>query len=107
MELSDYNLKFIHIKGINIILADTISRLKLLDIYREPLENPKTFDTVKCFLEMVTTDIQTLSIHNLNTEQKKDISYRNSAAQSHHKNKNSFNPVTIYANDLLQKQQYI
>ena len=33
IELSDYNLNFLHIKGQDNILADAISRLKTLDIY--------------------------------------------------------------------------
>ena len=33
MELADYNIPFVHIKGNN-ILADAIARLKMLDIYR-------------------------------------------------------------------------
>ena len=35
--------------------------------------------------EMVTTNIQTLSIDKLHAEQKKDICFRNVAAHSHHK----------------------
>ena len=41
MELAYYNIMFIHIKGINNVLADTVSRLRKLNIYKEPLENPK------------------------------------------------------------------
>ena len=41
MELADYNITFVHLKGKNTVLADTISRLKMLDIYKEPMENPK------------------------------------------------------------------
>ena len=41
VELVDYNIKFIHIKGKHNTLADTISRLKMLNTYKEPLENPK------------------------------------------------------------------
>ena len=39
MELADYNITFVHIKGKNNVLADAISRLKTLNIYI--LENPK------------------------------------------------------------------
>ena len=46
MELSDYNLMFIHIKGRNNILAGEISRLKTLYIYKNSLEHPKTYDTM-------------------------------------------------------------
>ena len=41
MELTDYNITFIHIKGKINALADAISKLKTLNIYKEPLENPK------------------------------------------------------------------
>ena len=41
MELAVYNITFLHIKGKHNILADTISRLKSLNIYEEALENPK------------------------------------------------------------------
>ena len=34
MELTDYDITFIHIKGINKILADAIFKLKMLDIYK-------------------------------------------------------------------------
>ena len=42
MELTDYNLTFVHIKGNDNILVDAISRLKTLDTYIEPMENGKT-----------------------------------------------------------------
>ena len=41
MELSDHNLTFVYIKGTDNILVDAISRLKMLEIYTEPLENAK------------------------------------------------------------------
>ena len=41
MELADYDIKFVHMKDKHNILADTISRLKMLNIYKEPLQNPK------------------------------------------------------------------
>ena len=107
MELPDYNLTFVYIKGSNNILADAISRLKTLDIYRGPLENPKTSDTMNCMADVVTTDIQTLGTDILHPEQKKDINCRNLAAQSHHKNNNSFNPIIISADGFPQNQQYI
>ena len=64
MELSDYYLTFVHIKGTDNILADSISRLKMLEIYTDPLENPKTAalgNKEKCIAEMVARKIQTLS----------------------------------------------
>ena len=62
MELSDYNLTFVYIKGSNNILADAVSRLKPLNIYKDPLENPKstaTNDREKCIAEVVKNNIQT------------------------------------------------
>ena len=41
LELVDYNIDFVHIKGSNNILVDAISRLKTLEIYKNPIENPK------------------------------------------------------------------
>ena len=104
LELSDYNLMFIHIKGSNNILADAISRLMTLEMYTDPLEYPKTSDTMTCVAEVVTTDIQNLGINKQCLEQKKDIHCRNFAAQSHCMNKNSFNAVMISPDGLLQKQ---
>ena len=57
--------------------------------------------------EMVTTDIQTWSVDKLCTKQKEDIHFRNLAAQSHHKNKNTFNRIMISPYGLLQNQQYV
>ena len=76
MEVPDYNVTFAHIKGSNNILADIISRLKALDIYRDPSKNPKssaTNNTEECIDEVVTNNIQTLSIDSLQAKQKKDI----------------------------------
>ena len=42
MELPDYNLIFVYIKDPDYILMDTFFRSQTLDIYRKPLENPKT-----------------------------------------------------------------
>ena len=39
--MADYNITFVHIKGKNNVLVDTISRLNMLNNYQEPLENPK------------------------------------------------------------------
>ena len=65
MELPHYKLTFIHIKGSNNIVVDAISRLKTLDIYKEPLDNPNTSDTMTCIAEMASSNIQTLSIYKL------------------------------------------
>ena len=42
LELADYKIMFIHIKGKNYVLVDVISRLKTLNIYKELLEYPQT-----------------------------------------------------------------
>ena len=69
MELLDYNLKFIYFKGSNNILVNAISRLKTLDIYRDQLQDPKPSNTMKYVTEVVTTNIQALSIDKLHNEQ--------------------------------------
>ena len=53
LELSDYNLNFVHIKGNENVLADTILHLKSKTLYHEPLQGPKTM----CCLDipLVTT----------------------------------------------------
>ena len=109
LELSDYNITFVHIKESNNIQADAVSRLKTLDIYRVPLGNPKTTainDTEECIAEVVTNNLHTVSNDRLPTRQK-DSTCRNLAGQSHHKNRNNFNPVMISADGLLQKQHYM
>ena len=109
MELLDYTVTFVHTKDSNNILADAISRLRPLDIYKDPVENSKTaiHYTEECTAEVVTNNINTLSSYRLCAEQKKDINFRNLAAQSHCKNRNSFNSVMISDDGLLQKQQYV
>ena len=41
MKLADCNITFVHIRGKNNVLADATSRLKMLDIYKEPMEHPE------------------------------------------------------------------
>ena len=41
MKLAENNSMFVHIKGKNNVLADAVSRLKTLHIYKEPVKNPK------------------------------------------------------------------
>ena len=109
MELSDYNLTFVHIKGTHNILANVISRLRTLDTYREPTENPKTAalnNTKECTAEVAANKIQTLSTHTLCAKQRKDINCRNLASQSCHKTE-CFHPVMMSTESLLQKQQYV
>ena len=72
MELEDYNIAFVHIKGKYSVLADTISRLKTLDIYKEPLGNPKTpavHNTQGHVMEIFATSIHTINITMLHSEQ--------------------------------------
>ena len=64
MKLSDYNLTFLHIKGTDNILVDSISRLKMLEIYTEPQGNQKTVapsNTEECITEVVAHTIQALN----------------------------------------------
>ena len=70
-ELSDYNLPFVHIKGSN-ILADTISRIKTLDIYMDPLEYPKTCDKMR-LQRCLPIDIKTLSIDRLPANKRRTL----------------------------------
>ena len=95
MELSDYNLKFIHIKGSNNTLTVAISRLKTLDM---------TSETMTCIAEVGKTDILTLSTDKLKAKQKEDINCSNLPAQPHHKSKSCFHLVTISACGLLPRQ---
>ena len=56
LELSDYNLTFVHIKGNDNILVDAISRLKVLEKYMELIENLRTDapnSTEECIAEVV------------------------------------------------------
>ena len=41
MELTDYNITFVYVKGKGNFLANAISRSKTLKICKEPLENKK------------------------------------------------------------------
>ena len=102
-----YIVMFIHIKGCKHSLREAICGLMTLDIYKDPLDYPVTSYTMTCIAEMATTYKPTfLSVHKLHNKQK-DTQCRNGGAQSHHKNKNTFNPIMISHDGLLQKQQYI
>ena len=73
LESADYNIMFVYIKGKNDVLLDAISRLKTLNIYKEPLENPKTsaFSTVEeNVMEICASDMHTVGTSMLCTEQK-------------------------------------
>ena len=63
MELADYNMTFIHIKGSNKIIADAISRLKMLDIYKDPVEDPK-----KPQIKIQVTEVNDSKIHTLDSD---------------------------------------
>ena len=55
---------FVHIKGKNTALVDAISRLKTLNIYKEPLENPTAQvvnNTQEVIMEICATNIHTIS----------------------------------------------
>ena len=101
---------FIHIKGKNNPFADAISRLKTLDIYKEPWKNPKTplvSNTEKHVMEMCATDMHTISTTMLCTEEKWDIMCKKLISQLHCSNKSSFKSVIMSANGILPKQQYV
>ena len=61
MELADYNIIFVDIKGKNNVLEDAIYRLKMSNIYEVPLENPKVqvVNTTQLVTEIHATTIQT------------------------------------------------
>ena len=84
MELADYNIMFVHIKGQHNVLSDAISRLKMLDIYKEPLENAKAQvinNTKQDVMEIYVTSIHIISIHMLHNEQKWDKTCKKLASQ--------------------------
>ena len=73
MELTVYNITFVHKKGKNMV--DTISRLKTLNISEEPLKNPETqvvSNTQHIFPEICATSIHTISANILCNEKKWD-----------------------------------
>ena len=83
MELADYNKTFIHIKGKNNVLVDAISRLKTLDIYKEPSEKWKTpvvSNIQENATEMCATDMHTINTTMFCTDQKIDIMCRKLAS---------------------------
>ena len=65
LELTDYNMTFVHIESKNNVLTDTISRLEMLDIYKEAMENPK-ISTVSNMQEHVT-EVHATNMHTLST----------------------------------------
>ena len=86
MELADYNITLVHIKGSNNILEDVISRLKMLEIYKDPIEDPKLLkasNTQQHIAEVNTSEIHTFSSNVLSAEQEWDITCQKLASQSH------------------------
>ena len=84
MELTDYNTTFVHIKVKSNVLADAISRSKILNIYKELLENPRTQPasyTYEHIMEVCTTDIHNISTTMLHTDQRWGIMYKTLASQ--------------------------
>ena len=76
LELADYNISFVHIKGKDNILAGTISRSKTLDIYKEVMENLKTpaFNNSQGhIMEIYATYKHTVSTTVIHTKQRGNI----------------------------------
>ena len=110
MELTDYNISFFHIKGKYNVLADAISRLKMLDVEKEPMEKPKipaVSNMQEHVMKVCATDMHTLSTTIIHTEQMWDITCTKLESQLQHGNKGNFKPVILSASHILQKCQYI
>ena len=89
---------------------DVISRLKMLEVYTEPVEIQRQKYLVKqknAFQKWLQTQYKPLIRDRLHAEQMKDTNFTNLATQSHCKNRNSFNLVVISTYGLPQKQQCI
>ena len=79
------------------------TRLKTLDIYKELMENPKAQvvdNTQEVVLEICATNMHTISISMLHTEQKQDKMCTILVLQW-------FKSITMSASGTLQKHQYI
>ena len=71
MELAEYNIIFIHIKGSKGILADAVSGLKIPDIYKDPIKYSKKSRVSKIQVtELNMSKIHTLDSNVLHAEQK-------------------------------------
>ena len=85
LELLHYNLNFIHTKGKDTVLADTILHLKSKNLYHELLQDPKTLCCQD--ISLVTTiypDADSIITTELSIdEQKKDKQCRTLAAEFH------------------------
>ena len=87
IELADYNITFVYIKGKDNVLTDAITRLKPLNINKEPSETtkvPVASNAQENVMETHATDMHTISITMLHTEQKWDIMCRKLALQLCH-----------------------
>ena len=110
MELADYDITFVHTKGSNNILADSISRLKMEDIYMDPIGDPnmlKANNLKQHVMEVNANKIHTLYSNVLNVEQKWDITCKKLTIQCHCINKYTFWTVVLSANGILHRHQYI
>ena len=67
MELVGYYITFAQIKGKNNILEDAISRLKMLEIYKDSIEDTKMLKASA--LQQHITQVNTNKIHNLNSNE--------------------------------------
>ena len=90
MELADYNITFMHIKGKHNILADAILRLKTLNIHKEPIESQKVQvvnNMQQVGTEVFVTSMHTLGIDTLCNEPKQDNMCKMLASQIYFSNK--------------------
>ena len=85
LEHLDYNFNFVHIKGNDYILADTMSHLKSKNLYHKPLQDPETL----CCQDISLVTTKHLHAESIITtklsieEQKKDYQCRALAAEFH------------------------
>ena len=108
--LTDYSITFIYIKGKHNILADAISRLKILNIYKELLgylQVQVVNNTQYVVTKVCVTSMHTVGTDILWSEQKWDKMCKKQASQIHHSKKNSSKSFTLSADGVLQKHQYI
>ena len=79
MELAVFNITFLKIRGKNNVLADTISRLKALDITKNQwrTQNISSYKHSRICYESTSSYMHTVGITMLHTEQKWDIMCQN------------------------------
>ena len=105
MESADYSIMFIHIKGKNNVLGDVISRLKMLNIYNNLLENQKAWVvnyTQEVVMEICATTMHTISTSTMYNEQKRDKMCKKLVSQIYYSNKSHFRSVTMSVGGILQ-----